>query len=44
MRKINEIHDAPDSVGKINVTYQNAKGKKPKGYMKGIFLCGTYFI
>ncbi len=44
MRNIDESHFAPDSVGKINVTYQNAKRKKLKGSIKGNFLCGMYFI
>jgi hypothetical protein len=43
MRNINESHFAPDSVGKINVTYQHAKQKKSKESIKGIFSCGTYF-
>ncbi len=37
MRNIDESHFAPDSVGKINFTYQNAKRKKLKGSIKGIF-------
>ncbi len=37
MRNINESHFGPDSVGKINVTYQNAKKTKSKGSIKGKF-------
>jgi hypothetical protein len=39
-RNINDSHFGPDSVGKINVLYQNAKRTKSKGSMKGkFFLC-----
>ncbi len=34
MMNINESHFGPDSVRKINVTYQNAKRKKLKGSIK----------
>jgi hypothetical protein len=34
---------APDSVGKINVTYQNAKRKKSKGSIKGFFFTWNIF-
>jgi hypothetical protein len=37
MRNINGSHFGPDSVGKINVTYQNAKMAKSKGSIKGKF-------
>jgi hypothetical protein len=37
MRNINESHFGPDSVGKINITYQNAKRAKLKGSIKGKF-------
>jgi hypothetical protein len=43
MMNVEESHFAPDSVGKINVTYQNAKRKKSKGSIKGNFFHGTYF-
>jgi hypothetical protein len=37
---INDSHFGPDSVGKMNVSYQNAKRKKSKRSMKGkFFLC-----
>jgi hypothetical protein len=40
MRNINDSHFGPDSVGKINVLYQNAKRTKSIGSMKGkFFLC-----
>ncbi len=40
MRNIDESHFKPDSVGKINVVYQNAKRTKSKGSIKGkVFLC-----
>ena len=35
MRKIDDSHFAPDSVGKINVSYQHAKKKKSKTSLKG---------
>jgi hypothetical protein len=35
MRNINESHFGPGSVGKINVTYQNATRTKSKGSIKG---------
>jgi len=35
MRKIDDSHFAPDSVGKINVSYQHAKKKKSKISLKG---------
>jgi hypothetical protein len=37
MRNIDESHFGPDSVGKINVMYQNAKRTKSKGSIKGKF-------
>jgi hypothetical protein len=37
MRNFDESHFALDSVGKINVTYQNAIRKKAKESIKGIF-------
>jgi hypothetical protein len=37
MRNINESHFGPDSVGKIKVSYQNAKRTKLKGSIKGKF-------
>jgi hypothetical protein len=37
MRNIDESHFGPDSVGKINVTYQNAKRSRLKGSIKGKF-------
>jgi hypothetical protein len=37
MRNIDESHFAPDSVGNIHVTYQNAKRKKLKVSIKGFF-------
>ncbi len=44
MRNINESHFGPDSVGKINVTNQNAKRKKSKGSIEGtFFFCGTNY-
>ncbi len=40
MRNIDDSHFGPDSVRKINVSYQNAKRTKSKGSMKGkCFLC-----
>jgi hypothetical protein len=40
MSNIDDSHFGPDSVGKINVLYQNAKRTKSKGSMKGkFFLC-----
>ncbi len=40
MRNINDSHFWPDSVGKINILYQNAKRTKSKRSMKGkFFLC-----
>ncbi len=44
MRNINKSHFAPDSVGKIIITYQNAERKKSKGLIKSNFLCRTYFM
>jgi hypothetical protein len=38
MRNIDESHFGPDSVGKINVTYQNAKRTKAKGSIKRLIL------
>jgi hypothetical protein len=35
MRKIYDRHFGPDSVGKINVLYQNVKRTKSKGSIKG---------
>jgi hypothetical protein len=44
MRNINGSHFVPDSVGKINITYQNAKRKKSKGSIKDkFFFCGTNY-
>ncbi len=37
MRNINESHFGPDSIRKINVTYQNTKRTKLKGSIKGKF-------
>ncbi len=37
MRSVNENHFGPDSVGKINITYQNAKKTKSKVSIKGKF-------
>jgi hypothetical protein len=37
MRNIDEKHFGRDSVGKINVAYQNAKRTKMKGSIKGKF-------
>jgi hypothetical protein len=39
MRNIDESQFGPDSIGKINVTYQNAKRKRSKGSIKGKFFC-----
>jgi hypothetical protein len=45
MRNIDDSHFGPDSVGKINVSYQNAKRTKSKGSMKGkFFLCIVQYI
>ncbi len=45
MRNINDSHFGPDSVGKINVSYQNAKRTKLKGSMKGkFFLCIVLYM
>jgi hypothetical protein len=38
MRNIDESHFGPDSVRKINVTYQNANRTKSKESIKGKFL------
>ncbi len=38
MRKIDDRHFGPDSVGKIDVSYQNVKRTKSKGSIKGKFV------
>jgi hypothetical protein len=45
MRKIDDRHFGPDSVGKINVLYQNVKRTKSKGSIKGKFvLCFELYM
>jgi hypothetical protein len=45
MRNIDESHFGPDSVGKINVVYQNAKRTKSKRSIKGkVFLCVDVYM
>ncbi len=45
MRNIDDSHFGPDSVGKINVLYQNAKRTNSKGSMKGkFFLCIVLYM
>ena len=45
MRNINESHFGPGSVGKINVTYQNATRTKSKGSIKDkFFFCVSMSI
>jgi hypothetical protein len=45
IRNIDESHFGPDSVGKINVAYQNAKRTKSKGSIKGkVFLCVDVYM
>ncbi len=45
MRKIDDRHFGPDSVGKINVLYQNVKRTKSKGSIKGKFvLCFKLYM
>jgi hypothetical protein len=45
MRKIDDHHFGPDSVGKINVSYQNVKRTKSKGSIKGKFvLCFELYM
>jgi hypothetical protein len=45
MRNIDESHFGPDSVGKIDVAYQNAKRTKSNGSIKGkVFLCVDVYM
>jgi hypothetical protein len=45
MRDIDDSHFGPDSIGKINVLYQNAKRTNSKGSMKGKFLlCNVLYM
>ncbi len=45
MRNIDDCHFGPDSVGKINVLYQNVKRTKLKGSIKGKFvLCFELYM
>jgi hypothetical protein len=46
MRNIDESHFGPDSVQKINISYQNAKRKKLKESIKGkcFFLCNHAYM
>jgi hypothetical protein len=44
MRKIDDHHFGPDSVGKINVSYQNVKRTKSKGSIKVNLCCVLNYI